>query len=89
MTDVTRVEIEKDVAEKVARRAAEEGVTLTAYISSLLRRSLERAPGEDSVLVYDHVKQEGELDIHRESNENDENYAQRSTLYDRLFARRD
>jgi hypothetical protein len=45
MSDLARIEIERDVAEAAARRAAEEGLTLTAYISLLLRRSFERLPG--------------------------------------------
>jgi hypothetical protein len=60
MGDLTRIEIEPDVAEMAASRAEEEGLTVTAYVSLLLRRSFERAPGEDSVLVYDHVADSGE-----------------------------
>jgi hypothetical protein len=88
MSDVTRVDIERDLADAAARRAAEEGVTLTAYVSVLLRRSLERAPGEDSVLVYDHVGQESEFQIDRETGEDDASYDRRSRLYDDLFGRR-
>jgi hypothetical protein len=45
MSDLARIEIERDVAEAAARRAADEGLTLTAYISLLLRTSFERLPG--------------------------------------------
>ena len=45
MTDLARVEIERDVADAAARRAAEQGLSVSAYISLLLRRSFERAPG--------------------------------------------
>jgi hypothetical protein len=85
MVDLARVEIERDVADAAARRAAEEGLTVTAYISLLLRRNFERATGEESVLVYDHVDHVGEFQIDREGDENDESYGRRSSLYDRLF----
>lgn len=88
MGDLARVEIERDVADAAARRAAEEGLTVTAYISLLLRRSFERAPGEESVLVYDHVGDVGEFRIDREANEDDESYGRRSALYDGLFGPR-
>jgi len=89
MTDLTRIDIERDVAEAAARRAAEEGVTVTAYISLLLRRSFERAPGEESVIVYDHVGEGDKFDIDREGGEDDESYSRRSSLYNSLFSRRD
>jgi hypothetical protein len=88
MSDLARIEIERDVAEAAARRAAEEGLTVTAYISLLLRRSFERLPGEESVLVYDHVDEDGEFSVDREADENDESYERRSALYDSLFGRR-
>jgi hypothetical protein len=88
MGDLARIEIERDVAEAAARRAAEEGLTVTAYISLLLRRSFERALGEESVLVYDHVGDGGEFHLDRESNEDDESYRRRSALYGDLFGRR-
>jgi hypothetical protein len=67
MSDLARIEIERDVADAAARRAAEEGLTVTAYISLLLRRSFERLPGEESVLVYDGVYADGEFRIDREA----------------------
>jgi hypothetical protein len=88
MGDLARIEIERDVADAAARRAAEEGLTLAAYVSLLLRRSLERAPGEESVLVYDHVGNESEFHIDRVEGEDDEGFNRRSELYDRLFGRR-
>jgi hypothetical protein len=88
MSDLARVEIERDVADVAARRAAEEGLTVTTYISLLLRRSFERAPGEESVLVYDHVDEVGGLHIDRETNEDDESYRRRSALYASLFGSR-
>ena len=85
MGDLAQVEIERDVADAAARRAAEEGLTVTAYISLLLRRSFERGPGEESVLVYDHVDDGGDFHIDRESGES---YRRRSALYGSLFGRR-
>jgi hypothetical protein len=89
MSDLARIEIERDVADAATRRAAEEGLTVTAYVSLLLRRSFERAPDEESVLVYDHVDAGGEIHIDREPDEDDESYSQRSALYGSLFDRRD
>ena len=88
MSDLARIEIERDVADTAARLAAEQGSTVTAYISLLLRRSFERAPGEESVLVYDHVGDGGEFHINRESDEDDDSYNRRAALYDNLFGRR-
>jgi hypothetical protein len=88
MSNLARIEIERDVADTAARRAAEEGLTVTAYISLLLRRSFERAPGEESILVYDHVGDGGEFHIDRESDEGDDSHSRRSALYDSLFGRR-
>ena len=62
-------------------------MTVTAYVSRLLRRSFERAPGGDSVLPYDHVAGTGDLLIDREPNEDEQSYRQRSALYDALFGR--
>ena len=87
MSDLTRIEIERDVADAAARRAAAEGLSVTAYISLLLRRSFERAPGEESVLVYDHVDGDGECRVDREAGEGDESYQRRSDLYGSLFGR--
>jgi len=87
MSDLARIEIERDVADTAARRAAEEGLTVTAYVSLLLRRSFERAPGEESVLVYDHFEDGGKVHIDREAGEDDESYNRRSALYDSLFNR--
>src|SRR5262245_44668225 len=88
MSDLTQVEIDRDVADVAAKRAAQQGLSVTAYISLLLRRSFERAPGEESVLVYDHVDDRGEFRIDREADEKDENYDRRSALYGDLFDRR-
>jgi hypothetical protein len=89
MGDLARIEIDRDVADTAAHRAAQEGLTVTAYISLILRRSFERASGEESVLVYDHLNEGGEFQIDREPNEDDESYPRRSALYSSLFGRRD
>jgi hypothetical protein len=88
MTDLARIEIDRDVADAAARRAAEQGLTVAEYISLLLRRSLERVPGEESVLVYDHIADEGDMDIDRDAGEDDDDYNRRSALYGDLFGRR-
>lgn len=88
MNELTRIEIERDVVEAAARRAEQEGLTVTAYVSQLLRRSFERASGEESVLVYDHVDSAGEVHIDREPDEDDETYDRRSAHYGSLFDRR-
>jgi hypothetical protein len=87
MRDLTRIEIDRDVADAAASRAAEQGLTITAYISMLLRRSFERTPGDESVLVYDHVDGDGEFRIDRETDEDDESYKRRSAPYGGLFGR--
>jgi hypothetical protein len=88
MSDLARIEIERDVADTAARRAAGEGLTVSAYVPLLLRRSFERAPGEKSVLVYDHIGDGGEVHIDREPDEYDGSHNQRYALYDSLFDRR-
>ena len=88
MSDLARIEIDRDIADAAARRAAEQGLTVTAYISLLLRRSFERTPREESVLVYDHVTDKGDMDIDRDAGEDDERYNGRSALYGDLFGRR-
>ncbi len=44
-------------------------------------------PGEESVLVYDHVDGGAELHIDREPNEEDESYRRRLALYGSPFGR--
>ena len=60
-------------------------MTVTAYISLLLRRSFERGSGDESILVYDHVQEGGEFRVDREADEDDESYARRSAVYNSLF----
>jgi hypothetical protein len=87
MRDLAKVEIERDVADTAAQRAAQEGLTVSAYISLLLRRTFERAPGEESVLVYDHIGGSEHSQIQRELHEDDESYERRLELYRSLFGR--
>jgi len=87
MNDLARVEIDRDVADAAAERAAKEGLSVTAYISLLLRRSFERSPGEESILVYDHVQDGGDFHVDRDADEDDESYARRAALYGSLFGR--
>jgi hypothetical protein len=87
VSDTAAVEIERDVMDVAARRAAEEGLTVSAYITLLLRRSFERAAGEESALVYDHVGNGGDVLIDREADEDDESYDRRTALYNDLFSR--
>lgn len=53
---------------------------MAAYLSLLLRRSFERALGEESVLVYDRVDDEGDVRIDREPDESEETHNRRSAL---------
>jgi hypothetical protein len=87
MSDTAAIEIARDVIDVAERRAAEEGLTVAAYITLLLRRSFERAAGEESVLVYDHVGNGDDVLIDREPGEDDESYTRRTKLYSHLFSR--
>jgi hypothetical protein len=87
MSETAAVEIERDVVNVAAQRAAEEGLSVAAYITQLLRRNFERASGEDSVLAYDHIGTGDDLQIDREPDEDDASYERRTTLYDDLFRR--
>ena len=85
MSDLAPIEIERDVADAAARRAAQAGLTVTAYVSLLLRRSLERTPGEERVLVFDHIDK---TDFGGDrTGEEHRCYDWRRAVY-RLFARR-
>jgi hypothetical protein len=88
MGELAAVEIERDVFDAAAKRAAEEGLTIEAYITILLRRTLERAAGEESILTYDHIPDGEDSPIDREADETDEAYNRRTLLYDDLFRRR-
>jgi len=86
MSDLARIEIERDVADAAAQRAAQAGLTVTAYVSLLLRRSLERTPGEERILVFDHIDKS---DFGRGcADEESLSYDWRRAVF-RLFARRD
>jgi hypothetical protein len=85
MSDFAQIAIERDVVDAAAERAAEQGLSVSEYISLLLRRSFERLPDEESVLVYDHANQGEGFDLHREAREDDEAYKRRAALYGNLF----
>jgi len=85
MTALTSIELDRDVVDAATKRAAEQGLSVAEYVSLLLRRAFERAPGEESVLVYDHVEGGGQLVVDRDVGESEENYQRRTALYDRLF----
>jgi len=85
MTGLTSIELDRDVVDAATKRAAEQGLSLAEYVSLLLRRAFERPPGEESVLVYDHVEGGGPLVVDRDVGESEENYQRRTALYDRLF----
>jgi hypothetical protein len=84
MSDLARIEIERDVADAAARRAAQAGLSVTAYVSLLLRRSFERTPGEERVLAFDHIDKS---DFGRATDRNGTSQDWRAAIY-RLFARR-
>jgi hypothetical protein len=87
MSETAAIEIERDVVDVAAQRAAEEGLSVAAYITQLLRRNFERASDEDSVLAYDHIGPGDDLQTDREPDEDDESYKRRTALYGDLFRR--
>ena len=88
MGELAAIEIERDVFDAAAKRAAEEGLTIEGYVTMLLRRSLERAAGEESILAYDHIPDGEDSPVDREVGETHEAYSRRTALYNDLFRRR-
>lgn len=88
MTRLTSIELDQDVVDAASKRASEEGLSVTAYVSLLLRRAFERAPDEKSVLVYDHVQAGGDFALDPEAGETEESHRQRSLLFGGLFGRK-
>ena len=88
MNGLIRIEVEQDVFDAASERAADEGMSVTSYVSQVLRRAFERAPGEESILIYDRLPggMSGAMD--RVSSESDEDHKGRSALYDGLFGQR-
>jgi len=82
MPGLAKVELEQDLIDVAAERAAREGMSVNSYVSQLLRRAFERDVGETSVLAYDHVDGEEAPVIDRMA---DESYRRRSALYSDLF----
>jgi hypothetical protein len=87
MPDLAHIEIERDIADAAAERAAQEGVSLSAFLSQFLRRAFERPAGESSILVYDHVAEPGDAVIDKEEGEASESHARRAALYGSIFRR--
>ena len=85
MGEMLRIELERELVDAAAERAAEQGLTLDAYVALLLRRTFERPPGEESALVYDHIDDGGLAVVDREFAETDASYERRSALYRGLF----
>ena len=85
MSDLARIEIERDVADAAECRAARVGLTVTAYVSQLLRRSFERTPGEERILAFDDIDNS---DFGAAVNENGKSRAWRSAVYNLLRRRR-
>jgi len=86
MSGVAKVELEQDLIDAAAERAAQEGMSVNSYVSLLLRRAFEREVGETSVLVYDHVDGEESPVVDRMAGEDEESYRRRSVLYTGLFS---
>lgn len=88
MSGLAQVELDRDIVDEAAERAAAQGLSVTAYLSLVLRRTFERQAGDESVLAYDHVDRPDGAPINREPDESDEDYARRSALYRSLFDRK-
>jgi hypothetical protein len=80
------IQLEEALVEDVRRRAEREGVTVTALVTDILRRMLERSPDEESILVYNHVG-EGTFVVDREPGEDEDSYRRRAALYRELLER--
>jgi hypothetical protein len=87
MTEVATIEIDREVADVAARRAAEQGLSTADFITRLLRRGLERPLGEESILAYDHSDGIDDFTLAREPGETDEEYHQRASHFGALFGR--
>jgi hypothetical protein len=87
MNNVATIQIDRDVVDVAARRAAEEGLSTSDFITQLLRRSFERALGEESILVYDHSEGNEEFTLSREAGETEEEYNRRAAHFSGLFVR--
>jgi plasmid stability protein len=83
---MTSIQLDDALVEAARKRAASEGVSVSALVTDVLMRALEREPSEDSIIVYDHLPP-GNLEINREPGEDDVAYAARLALYRELLGR--
>jgi hypothetical protein len=84
MTDFATVNIDRAAAAAAAERARQQGLSTEEYLSDLVFRDTERAPGETSILVYDYLETEADFVLVREG-ESDESYAARASHFNKLF----
>lgn len=80
------IQLSETLIEDARRRAESEGVTVTELVTDVLRRAFERAPDEESILVYDH-SEGGAFQAEREPGESEESYSRRTALYRELLGR--
>jgi hypothetical protein len=85
MGDLATINISRAAADAAAERAKQQGLTTEAYLSELVLRDVERAPGEKSILVYDHLVSGAEFVLDREEGETDEHYQARVSHFSKLF----
>jgi hypothetical protein len=85
MAELASIKIDRAVAAAAANRARQQGMTTEDYVSQLLLRDMERAPGEKSILAYDLAEPESEFVLDREDGESDESYDDRSSHVSKLF----
>jgi len=60
--------------------------TRGASLRSPSLRDVERAPGEKSILAYDHLEADSEFVMNREEGESDENYTARVSHFNKFFS---
>lgn len=80
------IELDGDVIETASQRAASEGLSTGAFISDFLRRSFERSPSEESIIVHDHSDGE-DFTLAREPGESDAEYESRASHFGGIFNR--
>lgn len=85
MGDLATINISQAAADAAAERAKQQGLTTEAYLSELVFRDVERAPGEQSILAYDHLEPGADFVLNREDGETDEHYQARVSHFNKLF----
>jgi len=86
MVDLATINISRAAADAAAERAKQQGLTTEDYLSQLVLRDVERAPGEKSILAYDHLEADSEFVMNREEGESDENYTDRVSHFNKFFS---